>query len=412
VIRWITEHLGTAPAVEVQDQDGFYVVDVRDLVDKGGNSVAAVRAKIELGVSALRRGERTIVCCDYGVSRSNAVAAGVIARHQGLSFVKAVQLVQEKTGETEIKLEPLEVVRLALEEGAPGKDAREERLLVTGGGGFIGSQICSALRASSTFLLAPGRAELDLMPGATRLSLLARQHDIGTIVHLATPRVYTSNVALGHTLTMLRNVLEVCAALDLRLIYLSGWEVFSGYRGELVADESTPALPKGPYGETKYLAEELIASFRRNHGLSCTVIRSSPVYGVTSDRPKFIHNFLAKARRGDPIVTHRYLNGDAALDLLHIDDLVTALKTVIRGPHQDGLLHLGTGTLTSTYDIADFICRATGSSSAVSRTEIESHTARISMYPGRARSMLGWQPTIDLWAGLHDLINHSRTKKP
>jgi len=119
------------------------------------------------------------------------------------------------------------------------------RVLVTGGSGFLGKPIKQ--KFSGEFeVFAPGRDEIDLLQGSTHLDLIVGEKEIDCIVHLANPRVYMSNIALGDTLTMLRNVLDVCVARDAKLIYLSGWEVYSGYRSShLMADESLPfATPK------------------------------------------------------------------------------------------------------------------------------------------------------------------------
>ncbi len=86
-IRWITSQLGTAPALQFEVADDMNVIDVRDLiVDKSGNHVEAVRQKIVAGQESLRSGKRTVVCCDYGISRSNAIAAGILAKHESLPF--------------------------------------------------------------------------------------------------------------------------------------------------------------------------------------------------------------------------------------------------------------------------------------------------------------------------------------
>lgn len=406
--RWITEQLGTAPASEVLGQPGFELVDVRDLVDKGGNSSQAIKAKIDQGVKSLAAGHRTVVCCDYGISRSNAVAAGILARHNCIPFLDAVRMVQQQTGEAEIKLEPLEAVRQALEGDSKPMLASRQTILMTGGGGFVGTALRARLKGNVD-VIAPVRDDVDVLKGATQLHLLAAESGAQTIVHLASPRVYTSNVALGQTLSMLRNVLEVAASRHMRLIYLSSWEVFSGYTGDLLVNEAVPPLAKGPYGDTKLLSEQLIQNFKRTADLNCTVIRSSPVYGFGSDRPKFIYNFAAKAKAGDRIVTHRYLNGDAALDLLHIDDLVDALARFI-DCRVSGVFHLGTGELTSTFEIAKFLARKLRSNSDVVQSDIESHAARIAMNTAKARAVLEWQPCVKIWDGLGDLVKNEDTR--
>jgi len=144
-IRWITPQLGTAPALQFEVADDMQVIDVRDLVDKGGNHVDTVRQKIAAGSESLRSGRRTIVCCDYGISRSNAVAAGILARHASLPFAEAARRVVAATGETEVKLEPLEVVRRALGEDPTRGAGAGDRIVVTGAAGSIGRALVPRL---------------------------------------------------------------------------------------------------------------------------------------------------------------------------------------------------------------------------------------------------------------------------
>lgn len=400
-IRWITDKLGTAPGADVAGRSDLRIVDVRDMVDKGGNNPDAVREKIDQGVAYLATGAVTVVCCDYGISRSNAVAAGILAKHENISLEAAVRTVQASTGEAEIKLEPLNMVRAAL--GEAGSVPNPKSVLLTGGSGFLGMALQRRLRDEFT-VLAPGRAVIDIERGSTAMDILARESSAGVLVHLANPRVYTSNVALGQSLTMLRNVIDVCLSREISLVYLSGWEVYSGYAGDLHVDETTPVFAKGPYGETKYLAETMIEHARRTAGLSCAVIRSSPVYGPDSTRPKFIHTFLEKARRGEAITTHRYRNGDPALDLLHIDDLVEAITRVVAAGYT-GDLNIGSGVTTSTLDVARMVIEMAGSRSTLGSVAINADTPRISMNWAKAEKELGWRPSIGLNAGLGRLLS-------
>lgn len=402
-IRWITPLLGTAPAIAMQGADkDIYVVDVRDLVDKPGNRAESVAEKIRIGHDLLVSGKKTVVCCDYGISRSNAIAAGILAGVENISLEAAVRRVQVATGEQEIKAEPLRAVRQALGEYAVAPQRGEKRrVLLTGGSGFLGRYVSAEL-AGQADLIAPSRVELDVARGTTQLDVIAGEAGIDMIVHLANPRIYTSNVAMGEALTMLRNVMDVCLSQEIPLVYMSSWEIYSGYPGDLRADESLPALPRGPYAEAKYLAETLIEHAKVHHGLRCAVIRSSPVYGLGSDRPKFIYNFIDKARRGETIVTHAYRNGDPALDLLHVSDLAGLIATVVRTEFI-GTLNVGSGTVHTTYSIAQRIVDILGSRSEVKRTQIDADTARITMDYGRAKRLLNWEPLIRFENGIQDI---------
>ena len=411
MIRWITENLGTAPASEKSVTSDFAILDVRDLVDKFGNSAIATKEKIDWGLKLLRQGKRVVVCCDYGISRSNAIAAGILSLHNDMSLNEAIKAVIQATGEHEIKLEPLQSVRLALEDEPLAKphDA-EHRILLTGGAGFIGQALFREL-SKQYYVIAPLRADVDILAGALELDLLVKEHQINCIVHLANPRIYTSTHAIGDTLVLLRNVLEVCKENNIHLIYPSGWEVYSAYRAnEIIAGENLPLFPKGPYGEAKLLCENLIAHHRSLHGLKCGLLRSAPLYGNNSDKPKFIYNFIGKAKTNQPIATHRYLNGDPKLDLLHIDDFVTAVIGAI-GKYFIGNVNIGTGRSVSTWQIAEWIIEETGSTSTLSARNIDDYVANITMDISLAQKALNWQPTVTWDTGLRNLLEQLQTGK-
>jgi UDP-glucuronate decarboxylase len=406
-IRWITDYLGTAPAdspdINIGEVD---IIDVRDLVDKAGNTKALILEKINQAVMSLSRQKKTIICCDYGISRSNAIAAGVVSLHYQMPFNESVGLVLSKTREREIKLEVLNVVRGALYESTklalmPSK----QRILVTGSTGFLGKHLCLDLKKRYE-IFELSRADINLEEGATQLALFTEVSGIDSIIHLASPRIYTSNIALGKTLAMLRNVLEVCSSQNISLIYPSSWEVYSGYKGKIFVDESVPLNPRGPYGESKYLAELLIEHFRNTAGLRCALLRSSPLYGFGSDKPKFIHNFIQKCKNSALIKTHRYLNGDPGLDLMHVTDFVNAISRAYSKQYF-GNLNFGTGEITTTFEIAKYLKEALGSSSEIQHSSVELHAPSIAMNASLARSTLGWSPSISLCDGLSQLAESS-----
>ena len=378
MIRWINESLGTAPFGDSDIGKDHTVLDVRDLVDKHGNSPKITKEKIERGVELLRQGCQLIICCDYGISRSNAIAAGILSRYTTISIEEAVRQVVRATGEKEIKLDPLRTVREALADNQKPPKISGVRLLITGGSGFIGKQLQRKL-ADEIFWITPSRSEVDLTEGALELDLLVKEHQINTIVHFANPRVFTSNKAMGESVTLLRNVLDVCRDNSLRLIYPSNWEVYSGYRATgMLINESVPVYPKGPYGEAKALCEQLIEWNRTQHGLKCIQLRSSTLYGEYSDRPKFIYNFLAKALQGEPIQTHRYLNGEPFIDLMSVDDFVEAVIAAISS-NFSGTLNIGSGKSVSTLGVAQWIVKECASKSSIECKQIDEYAPNITI---------------------------------
>lgn len=403
-VRWIRPNLGTSPAMSVSASEDTAVLDVRDLVDKGGNTSKAVLEKIEKGAALLRDGKRVIVACDYGISRSNAIAAGIIAYVQGISVDAAIREVIARTDEREIKLELLFAVHAALGSSGDVLASPATAVLVTGANGFLGSALVEKLVAQGIKVIAPKRSEVDLERSRAELDLLVREQNVGQIVHLANPRVYTSNFALGTTLSMLRNVLEVCSLNGIKLIYPSSWEIYSGYRSQnIIADEHLPPFPLGPYGETKWLCEQLVTHFRMHAALTCTMLRMSPVYGADGTRPKFIYNFAQKAKRDESIVTHRYRNAQAGLDLLHRDDAANALSLAVASGFI-GDLNIGTGTITTTEQVARWIVEWSGSKSEVGSILIDADTARVAMDWRLAHEQIGWSPLIEPHEGLRSAM--------
>jgi len=406
MINWILPNLGTAAAGSGNDLVDAVVIDVRDLVDKSGNDVASVRSRIDAGVAALRGGRRVIVCCDYGISRSNAIAAGILASYRAVTLEAAVREVMERTSGAEIKIDVLQSIRDA-REPAPAQrrahDMRGQTVLLTGATGTVGVEIARRLSGAAT-VVSPGRKNVDLIASAVQLDLLAASSNAGCIAHFANPRIIASNRSLGESLTMLKNVLEVCRLRRLRLVYPSSWEVFTGYCGTLLADVGLPRLPKTVYGETKHLAELLIEHYRQYHGIEACILRSGPIYGAGADKPKFLHNFISKALANEDIYTHRYLNGDPGLDLVSVRDYAAAVVAAVTSG-TEGTLHLGFGAPVTTREVAAHVVETLGSQSRLKLKPINDSVATIALDASRANATLSWRPTVPWRDGIKEVIS-------
>ncbi|MEO5684449.1 MAG: NAD-dependent epimerase/dehydratase family protein [Chitinophagaceae bacterium] len=392
MINWLTENIGTGPYLAISEISGdFTIIDVRNLVDKDGNKEDEILLKIDEGLNLLNGGKKIVVCCDYGMSRSNSIAAGIIARYQSISFFEAVSLLQKKVPAAGIKVEVLNAVFNAVKTTGFEKKNDVPRILITGGGGFVGTMLAKSLD-ENFFIKSISSKDVDLINNPVLLDVLVKENEINTLIHLANPRIYTLNKAMGDSMVMLKNVLESCRLNDVKLMYVSSWEVYSGYRSnELLADENTPLFPKGAYGETKWLSEQLIQHYNKLFGMKYSILRSSPVYGSSSDKPKFIYNFIDKARKDEKIMTHNYLNGSPTLDLLHIDDFISAMSKCIDFPGNE-TFNVGSGKLLSTLQIAELIVRRLKSKSVIDSTGINSYYSNIKMDCSKAMKLLSWKP--------------------
>ncbi len=406
MIRWITENLGTAKIEDVNGR-GYSVVDVRDLVDKEGNLNQVILEKIDAVVDLLKQNHKVVICCDYGISRSNAIAIGAIVKCFNYDFDEAVKFVMDKTEEMAIRIDILNSVREVL--GINKKDnlsTNNKTILITGGTGFIGSALAAKLEKNYDLVM-PTRQEVNLLDGPIKLDLIVKNSDVDTIIHLANPGRYATTESMGQSLVMLKNVLDVCKENRLNLLYLSSWVVYSGYNSScLVASESLPLRPKGTYGETKALCETLVNQYRDLYNLNIYLMRLSPVYGVGSDKPKFIYTFFQKALKHETIFTHKYLNGLPVLDLIHVNDVVSAIECVIKAkPSNLFDLNIGFGVGYSTFDIARMIKEMCSSNSVIMHHEINDFVANIIMDINKAKKVFGWAHQINIKEGLKDIMN-------
>ena len=108
---WIRDYLGTTAAGEICDP-GVVVVDVRDLVD-GANEPALIWQKIKTAMAVLKLNDRVVIQCAAGISRSNAIAAAVLAVREGFDYSDALRIVIAKVPRANPNLEIKESVRAA-----------------------------------------------------------------------------------------------------------------------------------------------------------------------------------------------------------------------------------------------------------------------------------------------------------
>jgi len=404
MIRWIRPSLGTAAwRVGVREPD-ILLVDVRDLIDGEGNGAATLAPKIESALAGLKADRRVVICCDHGISRSNAVAVGVLARWESRPFFEALSQVTQAVRESEIKIEVLREIRDLVEPAPPSRtDSTARRILLTGGSGHLGRAVQPELRSVGT-VLAPMRRELDLLSGPTSLELYVHTHGITDIVHLAAPRIQNVNSAVGESISMLRSIANVCSENGLFLIFPSSIDLFGGYRCEsLLADETLPYKPKGHRGESKYLSELLLLHYRNHYNLACSILRIATTYGGRDPKPYFLNSFIQKALTHEDIATHRFENGLPKLDLIHIDDVAVGIAKVLNAREPE-VFHLGSGRAIATAAIADRIIEWLQSSSRRSEISVSDFTSNLVMDTSKAQNRLDWRPRIQPLEGLQEYV--------
>ncbi|HLI56128.1 MAG TPA: NAD(P)-dependent oxidoreductase, partial [Actinomycetota bacterium] len=176
----------------------------------------------------------------------------------------------------------------------------------------------------------------------------------------------------------------------------------SGYRTrELLASEATPTHPGSAYGRTSVACEQLLTQAARDR-FPFLLVRLPTVYGATGERPHVIRNFARKARTGQPVTIHRFRNGIPGLDLLHIDDVRSAVVAAVTAG-TTGLLHLGSSSAISIARIAEDT-GAVAPDRPARFCDVDADASTIVMDATRARAELGWKPEVSWPEGLRQLL--------
>lgn len=405
MVRWITDTLGTASYYDYQAEGNSAeatLIDVRDMLDKEGNSQQRLTTHIQEAYNALQAGKRVVICCDRGISRSNAVALGVLLA-SGMAFEEALPRLVEKVDVADINLGLLHNIRSLFQLAVPPSQM-DSNILVTGASGFVGRTLVKTLKSTYN-IFSPNQTELDLIHNPGFLDAYINGNRINFIIHLAHPKTRNSVSTMGETVAMTRNILEVCRLNGVGILYLSCLAVFSGYTHSLKANSLSKPFPKGVYAETKFLCEALVKIYQQSYELNGIILRPSLLYGVQMDKALFISKFFEAANQGRTVYTHRYRNGLPSFDFLYLDDLIEAIRLAINLKPK-AALSIGTGRATSTYELAQLIVKTCQSRSEVKTIDIEESAYHVVADPAEALERLGWSPKVDLERGLQKLWQH------
>ncbi len=300
--------------------------------------------------------------------------------------------------------------------------------LVTGGAGFIGSNLVDALLARGddvTILddLSTGRlvnlegalasgarlAEVDVRDGAAVGALFAEARP-ELVFHLAAQidvrksvedPFFDAAVNVGGT----ANVLEAARSSGVgRVIFVStGGALYGeGADKQLPLPESTPIAPLSGYGQSKWCAEGYLGLFERLYGLSGMSLRLGNVYGPRQDplgEAGVVAIFCGLVKSGGlPTV---YGDGTQTRDYLYVGDVVSAALAA-GATRLGGAVNIGTGREASVLELVDLLGKLAG------REDFEAQFAparagevqRISLDASLAERELGWAPGTTLEQGL------------
>ena len=300
------------------------------------------------------------------------------------------------------------------------------RAVVTGGAGFIGSNLVDALLAAGHEVaivddLSTGRRRnLDVaLSGGAMLheqdvrdagALLAVVQDGGgadAIFHLAAQidvrrsvadPAFDADVNVGGMIA----VLEAARRAEVpRVVYSSTGGAIYGDAPTVPTPEDVPLRPLAPYGTSKFCGEEYCALYDRLHGVAATVLRYANVYGPRQDplgEGGVIAIFSGRAKAGGrPTV---FGDGTQTRDYTFVGDVVAANLRAAEAA-VTGTFNVGTGRETSVLDLVDALApHATGDWGPDFQPARLGEIGRSVLDPSRARDVLGWEALVPLDEGL------------
>jgi UDP-glucose 4-epimerase len=294
------------------------------------------------------------------------------------------------------------------------------KLLVTGGAGFVGTNLVRRLldaghevRILDDFRTGREEYVADLDVQVTRgeigdTALVTRlATGVDAVVHLAAAGSVVDSVA-DPVANFDANVRGTFSVLNAARAAEIGRVVFSSTGGALIGNAAPPvneqSLPKpiSPYGASKLAAEAYCHAFAKSYGMTTVALRFANVYGPYSGHKKgAITVFLRALHEGRPLTI--YGDGKASRDFMYVDDICRGIELGLTRDVSPGTVaHLATGVETSVLELADACRRVVG---------LPDHP--IEMLPPRpgevdrnfatydyAREILGFTPSVSLDEGL------------
>jgi UDP-glucose 4-epimerase len=321
-------------------------------------------------------------------------------------------------------------------------ELRGASCLVTGGLGFIGSNLALALAASGARV-----AVVDaLVPqhGGDRRNLDGAEVEIPVTVAdigdraAMTPLLESADVVfnVAGQVSHLESMTDPLRDLDLNVrshlallelirevrpgavvVHTSTRQVYGRPR-YLPVDEDHPITPVDVNGVDKLAAEQLHLLYATVHDMTVSALRLTNVYGprqsLERDGLGFLPVFVRRALRGQPIEV--YGDGQQLRDCLHVDDVVRALTLAAVTPDSVGqVFNLGHDDALDLADIARVVSEAAGGASEVTLVPWPDDLVRIDIGSfwgdfSKAKRVLGWEPEIGFRAGMADTIAFYRDR--
>jgi UDP-glucuronate decarboxylase len=302
-----------------------------------------------------------------------------------------------------------------------------KRILVTGGAGFIGSHLCTALLEQGHEVLCVDnyytgrRANIEPLLANRRFEAL--RHDVtfplyvevdeiynlacpASPVHYQSDPVQTLKTSVHGAI----NMLGLAKRTKAKILQASTSEVYGDPQvhpqNEDYWGHVNPLGPRACYDEGKRAAETLFSDYHRQHALRVKIARIFNTYGprMLPNDGRVVSTFIVQALAGEPITV--FGDGRQTRSFCYVDDLVDGLIRLMESPDDViGPINLGNPAEFTIAELAEQVIDLTGSKSALVNRPLPIDDPR-QRQPNiaLAEARLGWKPTVDLDEGLRKTI--------
>jgi UDP-glucose 4-epimerase len=311
------------------------------------------------------------------------------------------------------------------------------KILVTGGAGFIGSNVVDAyIRAGHDVVVVDNLftgKKSNLNPKATFCAMDIRAPEIQEVFERERPEVLNHHAAqisvpasvadplfdADVNLRGFLNLLESAVKHKTRkVIFISSGGAIYGEAQEYPTSERYSPTPLSPYAISKFCSEYYLAYYRHLHGLEYTILRYANIYGprqIPHGEAGVVSIFMTNLLDGKPSVLNHFPDEPKGMirDYCFVGDVVKAnLKALTQGGGD--FFNIGTGKETKTLDLYHVIYEAVreikpGLPQALSRLSAQAarpgDIRRSCLAVGKAARGLGWVPETVLEQGIRQTLD-------
>ena len=306
------------------------------------------------------------------------------------------------------------------------------RILVTGGAGFIGSNLCERLLGEGYEVLCVDNYYSSTKDNIAHLMSNPRfevlRHDVtfplyvevDQIYHLACPAspIHYQRDPVQTTKTSVHgsiNMLGLAKRTGARILLASTSEVYGDPAVHPQPEEYWGNVntigPRSCYDEGKRCAETLFFDYHRQHGLDIKVMRIFNTYGprMHPNDGRVVSNFIVSALKGEPLTV--YGDGEQTRSFCYVDDLVEGMVRLMNSNRSvTGPINVGNPGEFTVKELADQVMQLIPTNVGIEHLPLpQDDPVRRQPDITRAREILGWEPTVSLAQGLPKTIDYFRS---